>query len=503
MLWGRIRIIHNLVYFIVVLFVTSCSAPPYPPRTNSLTVLLPEDILSIDPNQEFETITDSVLFNVYEGLVGLDEDLHLQPVLAESWENPTPEEWRFHLRKNVRFHDGSPLNSAAVRDALLRVKNSSDLDTSTFLTSADQIRILDENTISIVTQKPFAILYKLPFIYIAKPVSGGTFPNLVGTGPFRLIQWNQNKYVTLAYWEKYYGAPPDFQNIRFIPITDTTERYEHLKKHQADIMYGMPAEWAMQKAPGIKIVQRPGITVYYLGFDVSESKETPFRDVRVRLAIHLAVNRHEIVSKGLLGFGTIATQPIAPFVFGYDPGLKEPEYNVKRAAALLAESGHANGFSARLDFNLPRERAAALIQQQLRSLHIDLQLNPLLKTAFYDLLEAEKSDIFLAGWDCTSGDASEFYEFCLHSPSQGFGLGNYTHYRDPQIDEIVEINTSVRDERRRRELLQKAAAITMRDLPVVPLYIENDIYAARDYIEFEARADSEIKLKDVHYKTGN
>jgi peptide/nickel transport system substrate-binding protein len=492
---------YLLVLFIAI-FCYACSQAETP-KTRSLTILLPEDILSIDPNKEFETITDSVLFNVYESLVGLDEDLHLQPVLAESWENPTPEEWRFHLRKNVRFHDGTPLNSTAVRDALLHVKSSAELDTATFLTSADQIRIVDEHTISIITEKPFAILYKLPFIYITKPQSRGGFPNLVGTGPFRLIQWSPNKYVTLAYWDQYYGTKPDFKNVRYVPVVNISERYEHLKKHQADIMYGMPAEWAMQKDTGIKIVQRPGITVYYLGFDVSETKRTPFRDLRVRQAVQMALNRHEIVKHGLLGFGTIATQPVAPFVFGYDPALKEPEHNMERAKALLAESGYSNGLQTRLDFSNPRERAATLIEQQLKSLGIELQLHPLQKNAFYDLLEAGGSDLFLAGWDCTSGDASEFYEFCLHSPTQGFGVGNYTHYSDPEIDEIVQTNTSVRDERKRREMLQKAAAITMRDLPVIPLYIENDIYAARDYIEFEPRADSEIELKDVHYKPGH
>ncbi|HSE39626.1 MAG TPA: ABC transporter substrate-binding protein, partial [Acidobacteriota bacterium] len=91
---------------LVIAVAVSCSSKP--DVQSSLTILLPDDILSTEPNREFETITDSVLCNVYDPLVGFDKDMHLTPVLAESWENPKPDEWRFALRKNVRFHDDTP-----------------------------------------------------------------------------------------------------------------------------------------------------------------------------------------------------------------------------------------------------------------------------------------------------------------------------------------------------------------------------------------------------------
>jgi ABC-type transport system substrate-binding protein len=87
--------------FLSIAIFSSCKHEQ--PSKQSLTILLSDDILSIDPNSEFEAITDSVLFNVYQPLVELDKDLNLHPVLAESWENPRPNEWRFHLSKTSAF----------------------------------------------------------------------------------------------------------------------------------------------------------------------------------------------------------------------------------------------------------------------------------------------------------------------------------------------------------------------------------------------------------------
>src|SRR5262245_22083114 len=109
-------------------------------QEHSLTVLLPDDILSVDPNSDFEAITDSVLFNIYQPLVEPDKDLKLHPVLAQSWENPRPNEWRFHLRENVRFQDGSYLTPQAVKESLETVMRSPNLDTTFFLNAIGEIR---------------------------------------------------------------------------------------------------------------------------------------------------------------------------------------------------------------------------------------------------------------------------------------------------------------------------------------------------------------------------
>ena len=107
-------------------------------------------MLSLDPNREMDMITDSVLFNVFEPLVGIDDKLRIRTMLAESW-RIRARTWRFHLRRNVRFHDGTPLTASLVRDVFLEVRRSPEFEASNFLTPVEDIVVIDEHTLDFIT----------------------------------------------------------------------------------------------------------------------------------------------------------------------------------------------------------------------------------------------------------------------------------------------------------------------------------------------------------------
>lgn len=439
-----------------------------------------------------------MLFNVFEPLVGLDKDLRLQPVLAESWENPKPEEWRFHLKKGITFHDGTPLTAEYVRKSILEVRDTSQWEISDFLSAVKDVKTIDDLTLDIITETPYAILNKLPFVYITKQNRQQGFPQLVGTGPYRLVSWAKGKSIVVQKWEHYWGDAPAVPEVHFLPVPDAGDRFQSLVTSRSDVIYAVPPGVITQKQPrGIHFIRRPGITVYYLGFNMKNDPDNPFSDLRVRQAFSLAIDRQGLVRSALHGYGAVPTQPVAPLVFGFDPSLPEPEHNPEKAKQLLSETKFRDGFSIRLDFGSGRRPAAEWIQKDLAAINVTVKLNPL--PMVYDFLDSEKSDFYLAGWDCSSGDASEFYEFCLHTPAKDFGDGNYGSFTNARIDEIAETNSVTTDERLRREILQEAARISMEELPILPVYIEDDIYAARDGINFDPRADSEIQISDVRY----
>jgi peptide/nickel transport system substrate-binding protein len=128
---------------------------------------------------------------------------------------------------------------------------------------------------------------------------------------------------------------------------------------------------------------------------------------------------------------------------------------------------------------------------------VHVELNVIDRRALYDAAKQGKSALFLVGWNFSSGEASEFYEFCLHTVTDRFGFSNYGAYSSPTIDRIAETNAAVLDQKERRTLLEQAATVAMEDLPVLPLYIEDDIYGARRGVSFEPRADGEIQLVDI------
>jgi peptide/nickel transport system substrate-binding protein len=475
-----------------------------PAARDRLTIVLTDDILSLDPNQDVEQVTDSVLINAFEPLVGFDEDLQLRTMLAESWEHPEPERWRFHLRKNVRFQDGTPLTAENVRDALLAVKQDTRLDASHFLSEFEEVVAGSGLTLDIVTREPRAILASLPFIYVAKPNAQGGFPPQVGTGPYKVREWEKGRRVVLEPWDGYWGAAPTFAGIVFEPVADARRRVGRLHQGTADIAYRVPPELAVeQPGSGVKFLRRSGLTVSYLGFNLRRKPGNPFLDPKVRRAFHLAIDRHALIERALMGRGSISTQPVAPLIFGYDPGLAPPEYDPEKARRLMAEAGHAKGLKVRLDFSLGRLPSPELLQEALRLIGVEVELNGLDRAAFFSLVEAGHSDFFFAGWDCSTGEASEFYEFLLHTPTGRYGSGNYGGYSSPRVDKIAETNAAILDQLQRRALLQEAAGLVMQDLPILPLFVADIVYGVRSGISFKPRADSEVKLSDVTLAKGS
>ena len=463
---------------------------PEPP----LTLLLASDILTLDPNQEAEAVTDSVLFNVYEPLVGLDEDLKFRMVLAESYEHPSPERWRFRLRKGVRFHDGTPLTAQAVRDAFLGVRQGLRQESSLFLSQIREIVVVSTDTLDLVTREPRAILASLPFLYVTKKAPSGGF---LGTGPFRLSSWTRGEKVRLERFDDYWAGRAQFATADFVPVPVAEERLARLQRGEGDIAYGLSPEQAARPVSGVKFVRRPSLSVFFIAIDVRPRPGNPYTDVRVRRALHLALDRQAFVSVPLLGTGAVATQPIAPPVFGYNPEIAPPVRDLAAARRLLAEAGHPNGFHTRLDFAAGRQPFANLIRDQLAEVGITVELHGLGFEELYFRAEKGLSPLVLAGWGCSTGVSSEFFEYCLHTPTQGYGIGNYGGYSSRAIDQIAETNADVLDQRKRQAMLQQAAAIAMEDLPILPLFVEDDIYGARPGIAFKPRVDSEIRLLDV------
>jgi peptide/nickel transport system substrate-binding protein len=472
----------------------ACSAPPTPP--DSLKILLTADVRTLDPNEEVEQLTDAVLSNVYEPLVDLDEGLQPKPVLAESWEHPQPERWRFRLRKNVRFHDGSPLTAEIVRAAIESVRNApGEAEASEFLNDVRDVVVVDAGTLDVVTAGPRALLANLSFLHVTKPNAAGAFPPLAGTGPYRLKERKNGAYVSMERWDDYWGPRAEFAFASFEPVASPEDRLARVENREADIAFAIPPDLAGVPRPGVRIARGVGLTVVYLGFGMAPRPDNPFTDRRVRRAFHLAIDRQEMLRRVLHGTGTVPSQPIAPRVFGFDPQLPHPASDLAASRRLLAEAGHGKGLRVRLDYPHERESAVRLLQEQLARVGVTVELNGMERGVLWE--RASRSSLFIAGWDCSTGESGEFFQFCLHTPRGGYGAANYGGFSHRRIDEIVEANAAVLDQRHRLALLQEAAGIAMEELPVLPLYVQDEIYALRDGLTFPARADNALRLSEV------
>jgi peptide/nickel transport system substrate-binding protein len=464
-----------------------------------VTVLLNDDVLTLNPNEEVEVVTDSVLSNVYEPLITLDENLSPRTALADSWEHPRPERWRFHLRQGVRFHDGTLLTAQHVRDFLTAIQKTSDLEAAEFLSQIREVTVVDEHTLDVTTQEPRAILADLPFLYIAKANAPGTFPPFSGTGPYQVKEWTPGQKILLVRSPDYWGPPSSVREALFVPTPDPQLRLAKLRAGEADLVTGLPPELA-KAWPGVRLQRQGALGVFYLGYDLRHARDNPLNDIRVRRAFSLALDRRRLVDEVLDGNGSIPTQPVAPAVFGYNPELPALAFDPQAARRLLGEAGYPHGFLLKLDYPLNHQGEALRIRDDLLAIGVKLDLNGMHRDAVYDLAKSGKSAFFLVGWDCPSGVASEFYEFCLHTPTARYGLFNYGGYSNLEIDRIAETNAAILDQHQRRALLQRAAAIAMDELPVLPLFVQDDLYASRAELLFRPRPDGRISLVDISFR---
>ncbi|MCI0416494.1 ABC transporter substrate-binding protein [bacterium] len=487
-----------IVFPVLFLFSFPACEQPTNTKDDSLTVLLWDAPQTQNPNQDYDSVTDSVLFNVFEPLVLLDKDLHLKPGLAVSWENPQPEVWRFHLRKGVHFHDGTPLTAEIVRQSFTHIKDAG-YETSSFLRPVKDFVPVDNLTIDLITETSYVLPIKLPFLYVFVKKETGSFP-FVGTGPYRVTVWEPPNDMQLQFYENYWGGMPEFKSVQFRSVPSAIKRWQMLAHGQADIIYSIASYMAQGPVERVQVFRRTGLAVYYLGFHLRKDESNPFQDLRVRKAIAFAINKPELVRKILQGYGSVPTQPVAPIVFGYHPDIAMPHYDLRSAQKLMEEANYANGFDSRFDFSESRVREAMFVKNQLEKIRIRLALNSMPRSSVYDLVEQGKSDLFLVGWDCSSGDAGEFYEFNLHTPDGTYGMGNYGRYSNPELDSICERHNQVLSDRERKKMLHRAAEIVIQDVPVIPVFMEDDLYALKDSLVFEPRAEGQIRIFDVKHK---
>lgn len=473
------------------------SAPP--PARSELRILLPADILSPDPNRDVETVTESVLFNVYEPLVGIDASLGVRPMLAESWEHPAPERWRFHLRRGVRFHDGTPLSAPIVRDALLALRSSAQREAAEMLTTVREVGVVDDMTVDLVTTTPRALLLSLPSVYIARPAAAAAFPPWIGTGPYELAEWRKGQRIVLRRARSYWGAPAHYDRVVSEPVVDAQARLERLQAAGADIIYDVPPEAVAEPCRGCHFARHDGATLYYL---VPNTRRRPWSDPRVRRAVHLAVDRERLVER-LHGTARPAYQAAPPNVFGFDPAQARPPRDPAAARRLLAAAGYPRGFATSLDVFTARAPLAESIRQDLAEIGIAVAVNAVERGVVYDLARGGDRGLSFVGWVFSSGESGEFLEYCLHTRDAERGFNNFGGWSNSRIDAIAEANATLLEADERLKVLQEAGRLVVDELPIIPLYTPQDVYGVRDGVGFSPRADGEIWLPDVRPAAGN
>jgi peptide/nickel transport system substrate-binding protein len=471
-------------------------------------VLSAEYIYPLDvTNDNFWTLIP----NIYNGLVEFDENFRVIPALAVSWNNPNNLTWRFYLRQGVKFHNGD--------DFTAEVRFSFETVHSRFDSIIKDIVVLDNYTIEFTTFKPnpgflLSQLAHAGIIYCRNSTGQQDEQRLIGTGPYRLADYELDNYTTLERFDEYWGEKPDVKTVVFKAIEDDEERLNALLSGAIDIAeYNIDDKIdQITQEENITIVTFPPLSTYIIGFDMRENGSygfpngmNPTADVRVRKAIYQAIDITPLINGPFKGFAQPESQFITPYIFGYNPEIDRLPYNVTSSRQLLAEAGYEQGFNITMDcitqgYEYNAENCY-LITQQLSKVGIHVTMNNLSSDEYDTKVVYERNtSMYLIGWGTISEDGGYMYDLFIRSIGEHLGSLNSGHYSNAEVDRLGIAASQEMNSEERLRLLQEGFRIALvDDVMVVPLFSQDLFVLTAKNIELTPRADLRSVVKDIRF----
>lgn len=496
----------------------------------------PASVATMDPHASGDTTTRNILINDYEGLVRLSQKSEIEPELAVSWEAVEPTVWRFKLRPNVTFHDGSPFTADDVVFSFKRATASSS-DIRAKLRAIKEMRKVDDLTVDAITHAPNPILAQGVLLFM--PILSQTWAkkhdamdpadnrrtgkenyatrNANGTGPFKITSFGVDGRIEMvpneSWWDK---KEYNFQKVIISPIASDATRVAALLSGEVDLITPIP----QQDVPRVKdskdfqILTTPDARVVYLGMDQwrdelkasSVKGKNPFKDIRVRQAFMKAINMDLVRSKILMGAGLPVYAMIPPQADGWvDTFRDRPAADPAAAKKLLSDAGYPNGFSVGMDCpndglaNMGEPVCVAITGMLARvGIKVDVQLQ---KQAMYaGKIGRRDTSFYIHSWGATTLDALATMGSTMVTFGDGVGTWNVGGYSNPEFDRLVKAAESEMDRGKRRELMTKALTLHRDDVGTIPLYQPMLTYAARSNVTIVPRLDDAIQFRWVKFK---
>jgi ABC-type transport system substrate-binding protein/ABC-type dipeptide/oligopeptide/nickel transport system permease component len=353
---------------------------------DSLTLALQLEPPNLDPTSGAAVATDEVVYaNIFEGLVRLDRDGAIKPLLATWWEvSPDGLTYTFHLRDGVRFQDGTPFDASVVRFSLERALAPSSTNVQKqALSVIRQVEVVDPRTVRLhLGQADSNLLYVLAWgdAVMVSPRSVATLATApIGTGPFKFTGWRRGDAVTLTRNDAYWGAPAKLRQVVFKFIADPAAAFAAIRTHDVDAFpdYPAPENLAQLRTdPSLKVVSASSEGEVILAIN---NRNGPLADVRVRRAIQQALDRRAIIDGAMYGYGTPIGSHFPPQNAAYVDLTGLYPHDVARAKALLAQAGYPNGFPLTMKLPPPNyaRRSGEIIASQLATVGIKVKIENL------------------------------------------------------------------------------------------------------------------------------
>lgn len=512
-----------MIRTLAVLLALTLAATAAPPAAAQSLRIGTQSPFTIDPHQVFLGPDMAAARMIYDSFVGRDAESHWTPALATEWTLEDPTTWVFRLRPGVTFSDGAPFTAEDVifsfdRIMALESANSHRTNLRT-VTAYDAPAPL---TVRVHTDRPNAGLPgQLTNIFIVSArafrdapladIQSGRVSN--GTGPFRVTAFTRGDRLELARNDRYWGPPPPWDKVIERVIPSDAARVAALLANDIDLADVISPSYVqrLEATPGITLWRQASDRVMFLHPNVRLDRSplltdtagqplpaNPLRDLRVRQAISLGIDRQALATRAFEGDAIPAAQLVPPGFGGYDPKAPPLPYDPARARRLLAEAGYPQGFGMTIACSNNRfvadEKVCQILGQMLERIGLRMRVETVPGTVFFSRARATTNEwplAFSGQSNSTSRDPTHTISLALHSfDNKGFGTSNRGGFQDETLDLMIDDAVQRLDDG--REAALHAAMMKGIELgALIPLYVQKVVVATRAPITYAPRMDEQ------------
>ena len=488
------------------------------------------DVTTQDPHGQDESFTKSINAMIYERLLMPGRDMSPTPWLATSYRTVSPTQRVFHLRRDVRFQDGTPMTADDVVFSFERAAKSRQF--RTYTSQAGTARRIDDYTVEFTTAAPNPIAHiaigEIPIMSRAWAAKNNalepqdfsskeaTFAsrNAMGTGPFRLVSYEPGVKTLLAKNADWWGIgdgryQSNIETIEYRPIASSATRMAALKSGEIDFVLDPPVQdiAKVKEERDFRVWEGDETRIITIALDQARDEllfsdvkgRNPFKDRRVRTALYHAVDIDAIRSQVMRGLATPTAIALPnPKGEGIPAALdKRLAFDPARARALLAEAGYANGFGFTLhcpnDRYVNDERICTALAAMWARVGLNVKVEAMPKAQYFQRTPKKEFSACMQGWGDNNRDAMFTLKPLYHSLNEkGAGDTNYGNFRNAELDDLIDRAEVEMDPAKRQALINQAVEVLQREVLVLPLHRQVIPWVTRANVTLVHRSDNKF-----------
>lgn len=516
---------------LVILAVSTC----FGFASDTLVIGLAEPVETFDPGNYRDRTTETVLRNMFDGLVTRTPDGQVVLEIAESAQMIDEKTMEFVIKQGILFHNGDRLTADDVKFSFDRIIGENGIDypephtspRKSLLAPLNNVEVIDEYRVRLHFESPWPVVMQmlvhqkiLPGKYFKLVGNEGFGKAPVGCGPFKFVEVAKDGQIVMSRFDGYYGGsdaippvgPAAFKKLVFQVIPGSQERIWAVQTGKVQIIQEVPIQLVglLEVTPYVKVKTGPGTTPVWMEMNVNRF---PFDDLRVRRAINMGVDPARLNRDILNSRGVVLTGPLSPFNDFYDPLVTGDEPSLERAAELLCESGwtrskengllekDGNTLSFTLDMRAAHSELGNEVARQLGLLGcgVEVEVWDDVTAMKKSLLNGER-EAYIGNWGDSAFDPIGFIEAKCHTFSKGssYGRGNYSGYSNAQVDQLIRAGEVESNFEVRQEIYSQIQRILLNEVPAVFLVLPQAIEASSIVVQnWRVSADGRLNMHDV------